>query len=383
MSRRRWSLRVSVGLAGLLAFALTGLAQGTPQKQEARSAGPNFAYLRAQIRKYMAPPKFVPPGPAFDTSKVKGKTILSIPVSSANPFTANIETAMAGAAKLLGIKFINYTNQAQVSQWVQGIGQAINRKVDLIDMLGGTDPRVLGPQVAAAKRAGIPIGTSHLYDITQTPVAVDFSIPADYQRAARLEADWVILDTKGKADVIIVTSNEIVPTPAIVKALKDEFAKQCGSGCKYTLINAPVADWSTKIQPQVQSALVKDPNVNYVIPIYDSMSQFVVPAITAAGRKGKVHIATYNGTPFVMGYLQQGNAVRFEVGENLNWLGWAYIDAEARILAGEKIPRQFNEHTALRAFTSENIDEAGRPPKLSTGYGNAYEIGYKKLWGIK
>jgi len=383
VSRRRWSLRVSVGLAGLLAFALTGLAQGTPQKQEARSAGPNFAYLRAQIRKYMAPPKFVPPGPAFDTSKVKGKTILSIPVSSANPFTANIETAMAGAAKLLGIKFINYTNQAQVSQWVQGIGQAINRKVDLIDMLGGTDPRVLGPQVAAAKRAGIPIGTSHLYDITQTPVAVDFSIPADYQRAARLEADWVILDTKGKADVIIVTSNEIVPTPAIVKALKDEFAKQCGSGCKYTLINAPVADWSTKIQPQVQSALVKDPNVNYVIPIYDSMSQFVVPAITAAGRKGKVHIATYNGTPFVMGYLQQGNAVRFEVGENLNWLGWAYIDAEARILAGEKIPRQFNEHTALRAFTSENIDEAGRPPKLSTGYGNAYEIGYKKLWGIK
>jgi ribose transport system substrate-binding protein len=96
-----------------------------------------------------------------------------------------------------------------------------------------------------------------------------------------------------------------------------------------------------------------------------------------------VHIATYNGTPFVMGYLQQGNAVRFEVGENLNWLGWAYIDAEARLLAGLKIPRQFDEHTALRAFTPENIDEAGNPPKLSTGYGDAYLVGYKKLWGIK
>jgi ribose transport system substrate-binding protein len=383
VSRRRWSLLASVVVVALLASVLAGLAQGTTGTRVQRSVSPNFTYLRAQIQKYMALPKFIPPGPAFDTKKVRGKTIFSIPVSSANPFTANIETAMAGAAKALGINFIDYTNQAQVTQWVQGMGQAVSRKVNLIDLLGGTDPRVLGPQIAAAKKAHIPVGTSHLYDVTQTPVAVNFSIPADYQRAARLEADWVILDTKGKADVVIVTSNEIVPTPAIVHALKSEFAQQCGSGCKFTLINAPVADWATKIQPQVQSALVKDPNVNYVIPIYDSMSQFVVPAITAAGRTGKVHIATYNGTPFVMGYLEQGKAVRFEVGENLNWLGYAYIDAEARILAGVKIPRQFNEHTALRAFTSANIKQAGNPPKLSTGYGNAYLVGYKKLWGIK
>ena len=383
MSRRRWSMLASVGVVALLALVLAGLAQSTTDKRTQRSASPNFTYLRAQIQKYSGLPKFIPPGPAFDAKKAKGKTIFSIPVSSANPFTANIETAMAGAAKVLGIKFINFTNQAQVTQWVQGMGQAVNRKVDLIDLLGGVDPRVLGPQIAAAKKAHISVGTSHLYDVTQKPLAVDFSIPADYQRAARLEADWVILDTKGKADVVIVTSNEIVPTPAIVSALKSEFAQQCGSACKLTIVNAPVPDWSTKIQSQVQSALVKDPNVNYVIPIYDSMSQFVVPAITAAGRTGKVHIATYNGTPFVMGYLAQGNAVRFEVGENLDWLGWAYIDAEARILAGVKIPRQFNEHTALRAFTPANIKQAGNPPKLSTGYGQAYVRGYKKLWGLK
>lgn len=383
MSRRRWSLLASVAVVALLASVLAGLAQSTTDERTQRSVSPNFTYLRAQIKKYTALPKFIPPGPAFDAKKAKGKTIFSIPVSSANPFTANIETAMAGAAKVLGIKFINYTNQAQVTQWVQGMGQAVNRKVDLIDLLGGTDPRVLGPQIAAAKKANIVVGTSHLYDITQKPLAVDVSIPADYQRAARLEADWVILDTKGKANVIVVTSNEIVPTPAIVSALKSEFAQQCGSACKLKFINAPVPDWSTKIQSQVQSALVKDPNVNYVIPIYDSMSQFVIPAITGAGRTGKVHIATYNGTPFVMGYLAQGNVVRFEVGENLNWLGWAYIDAYARILAGVKLPHQFNEHTALRAFTPANIREAGNPPKLSTGYGNAYIAGYKKLWGIK
>jgi ribose transport system substrate-binding protein len=112
------------------------------------------------------------------------------------------------------------------------------------------------------------------------------------------------------------------------------------------------------------------------------MSQFVVPAITAANKIGKVHISTYNGTPFVLGYMQKGDIVRMDVGENLNWLGWAYIDADMRILSGQKLPLQFDEHTPLRVFTKANVAQAGTPPQLSTGYGTAYQIGYKKLWGI-
>jgi hypothetical protein len=126
--------------------------------------------------------------------------------------------------------------------------------------------------------------------------------------------------------------------------------------------------------------------VNYILPIYDSMSQFVVPAITAAGKTGKVSIATYNGTPFVMTYLAKGQAVKMEVGENLNWLGWAYVDAAARYLAGVPLPKppgHFNTHTALRVFTAKNIKEALDSKgiaQLSTGYGDAYVTGYKKLW---
>lgn len=78
---------------------------------------------------------------------MKGKSILSIPVSSANPFTANIEKAMAATAKKVGFKFTTWENQGQSSQWVQGMDTAVNQKVDLIDLLAGTDPRVLVPQV--------------------------------------------------------------------------------------------------------------------------------------------------------------------------------------------------------------------------------------------
>jgi ribose transport system substrate-binding protein len=127
--------------------------------------------------------------------------------------------------------------------------------------------------------------------------------------------------------------------------------------------------------------LNRDPNINYIIPIYDSMSQFVVPAVTAAGKTGKVHISTYNGTPFVLGYLQSGDIVSMNAGENLDWLGWAYVDAAARVLSGGDVPKTLDEHTPLRIFTKANVNDAGTPPKLSTGYGNAYVSGYNALWG--
>jgi ribose transport system substrate-binding protein len=367
-------------LLGSLWLAACG---GQPQaEQSAPSQGGNVAAAKAELDKYMGLPKFVAPGPAIDKSKVAGKTVFYIPDSSANPFAANIGDAMSQAAKLLGMNFVNCTTQGQVAQWVQCYGEALGRHPDLIYDFGGVDPRVVGPQIAAAQKANIPVAAIHVYASSQTPVAVNYSVPAPYDQAARIMADWSVVETRGHADALVITSNEVTGTPPLVAGIKNVFGQYCGGSCKLTFVNVPVADWSTKIQTEVQSALNRDPNINSIIPIYDSMSQFVVPAVTAAGRTGSVHISTYNGTPFVLGYLQTGNVVSMDVGENLDWLGWAYIDAGARILAGANIPKTFDEHTALRVFTKANVNEAGTPPKLSTGYGDAYVNGYKSLWGV-
>ena len=133
-------------------------------------------------------------------------------------------------------------------------------------------------------------------------------------------------------------------------------------------------------QSEVQAALIRDPKVNYVIPIYDSMSQFAVPGIVAAGKTGKVQIATFNGTPFVMKMLQEDDVVAMEVGENLDWIGHAIIDAEMRIVCGlEPIA---NPQIPFYIFDEHNAADAGTPPQLSEGYGDAYVDGYaKKILG--
>jgi ribose transport system substrate-binding protein len=376
--RHRWPIAVAVGLAAACApaVALSGPSQNA--RADATDSG-DVAYAKAQITKATAIPKFTAPGPAFNASKAKGKTVFLIPQTSAVPFLKTIDESIIGIGKKIGVKVIEYPNQGQSSEWVQGINQAISQKADAIIL--GAPAEVLQPQLKKAKAAGIPVVVLHLYDKTMpVPANVSATVHAPFTTAAKLEADWAIADSGGKANAVIVTSNEVPPSKYIVKAMQAEFAARCPS-CKTTVIDVPAADWGTKMQSSVQSALLKDPDANYVIPLYDSASQFIVPAIISAGRSGKVKIASYNGTPFVLQMIQQNKGVGMDVAESLQWIAYANMDQALRLMTGRK-PLKSVE-TPIRVFTASNVSQAGKPPKADTGFGNAYVSGYAKLWGLK
>ena len=74
---------------------------------------------------------------------------------------------------------------------------------------------------------------------------------------------------------------------------------------------------------------------------YDSMSQFVVPALRLTGKTGAVKVGTFNGTPFVLDYIQQG-LVDMDIGESLDWIAYATIDGHVRDLCGLKSPAALN-----------------------------------------
>ncbi|MDT7785623.1 MAG: ribose transport system substrate-binding protein [Pseudonocardiales bacterium] len=382
-------MRVRPGVvAALLVTSLSLAACGGGSSDETTgsadggsSGAKDVASLQKVIDQYTAEPTFTAPGPAIDPAKVKGKTVFNIPDSSGNPFATAVAKSEEAAAKLLGINFINCTNQGQVTQWVTCYNQAIQRKVDVINDFGGADPRQLGPQIAAAQKAGIEVVGHNVYGFSQKPVGLKYSVPTPYEKAGELMGTWVALDTKRDANALVITSNEVLATKPIVDNIKAVFDKEC-PGCKLTMVNVPVKDWSTKIQSEVQSAMVRDPKLNYVVPIYDSMTQFVVPAITTAAKTDKVHVATFNGTPFVLKYMQEGDIVRMVVGESLDWIGYAFMDTDARLLAGLGLPEIFDAKIPLRIFTKDNVDEAGSPPAVSTGYGDSYISGYKQLWGL-
>ena len=377
----RWVLAIAVCLVSASSLVVPGAvaARHTVQSQKAI----NLAYFRARVAKFSAKPTFAPPGPAFNArAAVKGKTLFTIPASSAVPFVTTISNNMAAVASLVGLKYKVWTNQGQPSQWSQGMQAAINQKVSSIDLLAGINPALLEPQIQAAKRAGITTVVAHLYDLHQaTAPNLSAVVNIPYNQAGRLLADWAIVKTQGKLDALVITINEVLSTAPMVAGIRSE-AQKCGAGCKLSFVNVSIPEIATRIQPQVQSGLARDPKINYVIALYDSAeAPFAVAGIKAAHAEGRVKVVTFNGTPSVLKMVQDRNVVEIDIGENLKWIALGIMDQHMRLMAG--LTPVKNEHIPLRIFSSANIAATGNPPQDSTGFGSSYVQGFYKVWGLK
>ncbi|MBO6720023.1 MAG: sugar ABC transporter substrate-binding protein [Rhizobiaceae bacterium] len=360
----------ATGLASVFLFSCLAAATAQEGVDEAK----------AHIQSYSGLPEFVAPGEPFDArSCMAGKKIFTIPASSSIPFIKTISDHKGKLAEELGFEHMEWENQGNPTQWIQGIEHAVNNGYDLVSLLAGADPRFFEPQVAQAQAQGVKVVTSHLTGLEQdAPAGVDAAVAIDYRTAGELMADWTIAKTEGKTNALVLVSNEALSTDSIVSGLKEAFDTRCPD-CKYEIVNVPITDWATKIQPTVAGALQANADLNYVIPIYDSMSTFVTPAIAIAGRNDDVKVATFNGTPFVLDLIRAGD-VEMDIGENLDWIAHAMLDAEMRLLCGKETIR--DSKVPLRVFDASNIEEVGEPADAAKGYGDAYVPGFRKLWQI-
>jgi ribose transport system substrate-binding protein len=366
------AVRATLAVAGLLGFASNAFAD---------AAADGLAAATAKLMTYRQKPVFKAPGPAFDIrSCAAGKKQLSIPNSSTNPFLKGIIDREIKVGKTIGLTVQEWQNQGQPSQWVQGVEYAIRNHFAVVDLISGIDPKTIAPQVQAAKKAGVRTMTSHFYDPTQPRTDLTSSdLPVSFNTVGKILADWAIVDTKGAANIIVVKTDEVPPTGPLVDGIRSELAANCPN-CKIVQeINVGITEWATKIQPSVQSAVLAHPEVNVVLPIYDSMSQFVVPALRLAGKTGKVKVGTFNGTPFVLDDIREGT-VDMDIGESLDWIAYATIDAHMRDLCGLPQPAEIN--VPFYIFDKSNVADAGVPAAYDKGYGDAYITGFRKLWGL-
>lgn len=377
-------LTVAVGIVASVTVLAGCSATSTDDSSSSGDSSKVSSDVKDAVTAAKELPSFEPPGDAIDPSSLKGKKVFEIP-SAANPFVQSISDTMKGVAGDYGLEYTVFENQSQVSQWVQGMDQAIRAKVDLIILNGAPDPRALQPQLQEAEKAKIPVLVVHFHDDGSVAPpdcegcngGVAGLVTAPFYKAGVAAADWIIQDSGASAKVLIVGGSDILPSPGTIKAMEKEFADKCPD-CETKVINIPVADWNTKTQGEVQSALQSDPSITYVYLLYDAMVAGGVPAVETLGKGGKVKITSYNGSPYALDYIAKGDVVAMNVGEDTVGIGYASMDQAFRILLGKPTVKT---STPIRIWDDSNVKDAGDPAKSGQGYGDAFPEGYRKLWG--
>jgi ribose transport system substrate-binding protein len=239
--------------------------------------------------------------------------------------------------------------------------------------------------IDAAIQAGIPVLNTNQTPDSAHPAAAKlgyiYAPGADLMVAL---ADWIIVDSDGKADVIINQSTD-GPSPGLyVDAAKDEFAKFC-PGCKVTINEISSANFAL-IPSSTSSALLKNPNAKYVVAQFDQYLQPTLGGVQQAGKiaavKGLSGAAQLSGLKM----MADKNFLYASAGQASAYQGWADADAVLRMMtgtSGDKLP----EYTIpIRLYTRDTVGSVPLTAAAEASgewYGPSdYTGSFLKLWGL-
>jgi ribose transport system substrate-binding protein len=330
-------------------------------------------------------PEFTAPGPQFDAAQLKGRTVAVVAIDMRVPALTEVADSLKAVAKELGITTTVFDGQSNVTQVNQGITQAINDHADAIISLG-LPVQIISDQIKAAKDAGIPV-----VDVINTPPVRDVpgqgsdpnvfaNVAPDSHLVGQLLAATAIVQTDGKANVAIMDTSELTVAPTEVKGMT-ETLDRCGD-CTYTKTDTALNDWSTELPGQAASVIRSQPDVNFILPLYDGMSLFASTGVRQAGGTGKVHMASFNGTAAALDLVKDGDIMVADPAQNNEWAAWAAMDQAMRGMlhldpADPVLPIRYVGTKDL-----QGVDTSSQSAVNKDLFGTAYQDGYRTLWGL-
>lgn len=376
---------------GLAVAALALAACSSSETTDSATSGPkkvaadaDIDGAKAQLAKYAGTFTWSEPGPAFDASSAKGKTVAYIPLDNKIPIFTVIYDELKKGLATVGAQASLCDGKGVPNQWAACIDDAAGRGASVIII----DSIPVSSVKAATDRArakGIKIIDGNNGDPEIVPDGADARVAFQYSLSGKLVSDWIIVDSGGSANVLIVQSPESGNVPDLVgKGYAGELKERCPS-CKVKIVDVAIADWATKLQSTVQAQLAADPSIDYVIPIYDGASTYVVPGIQAAGAKDRVKVATFNANLDPMKKMAAGQSIVVEVGSHNAYEGWAYADQSLRLITGQE--PLANELVPARVFDRTNVKElqlTQEAERSGVWFGDdSYKAKYAALWGAK
>ena len=287
---------VGLALVAVLAFSAcgdddssSGSAQSGGSTPAAGSDSSGVAAAKQLVTEREAPITKGPSVPAFDASSLKGKNVWFVSLALSIPYSQQVWTGVQQGAEALGMKATSFDGKFSPADVTKGIDLAVQDKADAI-IVHSLPAGVVAPAIAEAKKAGAKIISAETQNpgppLPDVPDTVDALAGHSYSIPAEAMAAKVVADAGGKAKVHFFSASDIGPgskqgTDAFVAKMKE----LCPD-CEVEVEDAPVAQWSGMTQ-RVTSLLRAQPDIDYLVPIFDGMAVPMLPGIRVLGFRGQ------------------------------------------------------------------------------------------------
>jgi ribose transport system substrate-binding protein len=342
----------------------------------------------ATVAKYERVVPFKPSGKPLSgvQRKLAGRTIYYIPITQQVPIFPVIEQGLRQALAAVGAKLHVCDGAATPSTTSACLDQAIADRAAAV--VTDSIPYGFAAQAFAKLTAHkIPILLGDEPSVgPKGPVSGNDQLAfleSDQTLVMSLSADWIIAHSGGKANVLAI---EITDSPLTIQAMTDgalaQFKSKC-PGCTVNVITESTANLNS-LSSAVSSALLKQPNTNYVFSEFDTDVQPTVGGVVQSSFTSKVDGVSSMGILGSLQMLKSGNFLYEDTGSDGILLGWEYADQVYRMLLHKPVVQ--HEDTIHRIFTRTSVGkltltasgEASNRWYTSTNIAASF----KKLWGL-
>lgn len=379
IERSRGLRRRSVVLACLAAITVTaacssgssgttGGTQSEPQSECGKAA-------QSAFESAMAPPEFELP-PAFDTTSMTGKKFAYVSIIT-NSIIQEKYDAFAAALKPVGAEAIYFDGKGRPDVITAAIQSAIAQRVSGIVADGIDAAALAGSAVDDANAAGIPVINTNAGDPSTTlPNGIASNIAPGIFKTGTLQADYALAKTDCKLTAVDVYTTAAKLTVDAAEGFDKEVKRLCPDDCKVIKLEFNAATYPTSLEPQIRTALQRDPSINAVVL---SSGDVTTPYVTAGvqavnsnaiviGAQGDGLVDALKGTPLKADVVWPPSQT----------LG--YYAADGIMRAALKQP--LTVEVPVRLVDSTNW---GDDPAISAQFPGSDEVptNFQSVWGVK
>ncbi len=340
----------AAALAAAAALALSGCAAAgatTAEKAEVDSEG--LAAAQALVDQYSAAVS----EDLLATGSVDiepDKFIVTVPCAyAAENCKLGVDT-FAEAAETVGwtTQMIDPAGDPNAAR--AAIQTAVNLGADGIFFMAGTGDALEG-DLADARDAGLV--TINVEGGENKEGQFDSNVEPPPGEMGRLLAAAITVQSGGTANVMLVNDPEFAAVVSIHDGLVAGLDEFC-AGCTITEdLSFQIADLSTGLPTQVESALAAHPETDFVWASYDAAGASIKPVIERSANGDSISMVSTDGLKANLGYIQDGSVQTADVAASSPWIAYESLDLLNRAFQGETL--ELNYAAPYKLITQDNL----------------------------